>query len=62
MSTPDPRPPEPLPTRPEKASPEEAHEVVNPGDPGPTVLVPPATDDPRTEPRIPPKDDIPPGV
>lgn len=51
-----------LPTRPEHAAPDEAHEVENPGDPGPTVLVPPSTDDPRKDPRLPQGGDVPPGV
>jgi hypothetical protein len=60
---PDPREPEAeLPTRPEKASPDDPHEVENPGDPGPTVLVPPAREDPRKDPRIPDAGDVPPGV
>lgn len=57
------RDPPALPTRPENADEDEGHEVENPGDPGPTVLVPPATDDPREDPKLPPqRNDVPPGV
>ena len=47
----------------EPADPASPREVVNPGDPGPTVLVPPEHDDPRKNPDIPPqKGDPTPGV
>ena len=49
-----------LPVKP--ADPASPREVENPGDPGPTVLVPPAQDDPRENPKIPPQGNPPPGV
>lgn len=30
------------------------NEIVNPGDPGPNILVPPAKSDPRMDPKLPP--------
>lgn len=30
------------------------NEIVNPGDPGPNILVPPAQSDPRMDPKLPP--------
>ena len=55
---------EELPTRKGTTSdPSSPREVVNPGDPGPTVLVPPAHDDPRVDPKLPPDVEKPaPGV
>jgi hypothetical protein len=35
---------------------------VNPGDPGPTVLVPPDKDDPRVDPKLPERDNPEPGI
>ena len=49
-----------LPVKP--ADPTSPREVENPGDPGPPVLVPPAQDDPRKNPKIPPQGNPPPGV
>lgn len=37
-------------------------EIDNPGDPGPPVLVPPASDDPREDPKLPREETPPPGV
>jgi hypothetical protein len=37
----------------EDADPAQPHEIENPGDPGPNVLGPRKTDDPRTDPRMP---------
>jgi hypothetical protein len=43
-----------LPVRPGTSSdPELPREILNPGDPGPTVLVPPNTRDPRKNPKLP---------
>ncbi len=53
------RPDEPGETPSDPTSP---REVENPGDPGPTVLVPPAQQDPRKNPKIPPQGNPPPGV
>ena len=48
-------PKEELPTREGTPSdPSSPREIVNPGDPGPTVLVPPQKADPRMDPKLPP--------
>lgn len=48
-------PKEELPTRKGTTEdPSSPREIENPGDPGPTVLVPPETDDPRCDPKLPP--------
>lgn len=63
--SPEPREaPEPsLPTRPGTSNdPDGPREIENPGDPGPTVLVPPDESDPRRNPRLPEEDIPPPGV
>ena len=59
-----PTPKEELPTRKGTTDdPSSPREIVNPGDPGPTVLVPPEKDDPRTDPKLPPTVEKPtPGV
>ena len=49
-----------LPVKPD--DPTSPREVENPGDPGPTVLVPPEQTDPRDNPAIPPQGNPPPGV
>jgi hypothetical protein len=59
-----PTPKEELPTRKGTTEdPSSPREIVNPGDPGPTVLVPPAKGDPRCDPNLPPSVEKPtPGV
>ncbi len=55
-------PPE-LPVRPGTSSdPDDAREIESPGDPGPTVLVPPPEEDPRSTPKLPESEPPPPGV
>ena len=50
------REPPTIPSRPGTSSdPLDPHEVENPGDPGPPVLVPSPVQDPRHDPRIPPQ-------
>jgi hypothetical protein len=49
-----------LPVKP--ADPTSPREVENPGDPGPTVLVPPSQDDPRKNPKLPPTGNPAPGI
>lgn len=39
---------------PKEELPKRENEVVNPGDPGPTVLVPDQKGDPRENPKLPP--------
>lgn len=66
MPIPDPSPQKPddeLPTRPGTSSdPDDAREIESPGDPGPTVLVPPDRDDARRDPRIPEEPEPEPGI
>lgn len=57
------KPKEELPVRPGTATdPESAREIENPGDPGPTVLVPPDEKDTRQDPKLPPTKTPQPGV